>query len=117
MVGIIATLALALATLVQSSDMPTALLMTVILIEGTLGLIAMIGGMAKVYAVSVYLLESFKSAAVSKITSPWGKRYCKSCRPLKIMIGSGNYIDQKTPLTCIDAAISYCVDLLLIDSN
>lgn len=116
-VGVIIALSLTLASLVKSSDWPTFLLMAVVLLEGTLGLISMIGGMANVYLKSVQVIKKFRLTFGSRLDLQWQVRFQRSCKPLKIMIGWGNFIDQQTPLTCIDTSLSQCVDLLLIGKS
>ncbi|CAL8098139.1 unnamed protein product [Orchesella dallaii] len=42
------------------------------------------------------------------------RMFLKSCSPIQIKFGSSNYLEPKTPLRCLDAAVSITVNLLLL---
>ncbi|CAL8092351.1 unnamed protein product [Orchesella dallaii] len=77
-----------------------------------------IGAMANLYGESITTIKDLKkSAAQGKIgvrKRKWVERYLKSLTPLKVAVGSVNFIDELTPINLLDFCVNQIVSLLLL---
>lgn len=109
--------ALAMAVLVKSNDILTICL-TVVMLPNTVScLITILSAMASIYTKSKHVLEGKKrnqKLQISGISGTWELKFYKSCRPLRIIFGLDNFIDELTPLHCLEESTILCVNLLLL---
>lgn len=82
-----------------------------------------IGGQAGVWKDSNMLVEMVDKLSIKNLISgsssrqerKWRKIFWRSCRNLiKVKFGSSNFVEEKTPLNCLNCAISLTVQLLLL---
>lgn len=74
-------------------------------------IIVAIGGMAELRRSSKSILNYSSRHAFQ---DRWYKRFRKSCTPIKVTFGAANFIEDLTPLRCIDFAVQLSVELLLL---
>lgn len=88
-----------------------------ILGNGFLAVLCIQGQMAAVYMKSEELIENMKRKQnffETKKERMIQHKFYKSCMPLRIMMGSANYIDNLTPLNCLNHAMDLSVNILLL---
>lgn len=91
-------------------------LLLILMIDCILTMIVLLGGMALVNTTSSDRLLRFRKLFVrpSRIEGRVIKKICRSCDTVKIRFGSFNFVNNLTPLKCIDFANNLTVQLLLI---
>ncbi|CAL8068665.1 unnamed protein product [Orchesella dallaii] len=103
----------ALIRLYDSLLAPQILTYVTAVFEFFCGILFAYGLKACVYVASKQLLEDTKGLQ-GLHGHKWFRRYFRSWPVLKVYMGSVNFIDQVTPLTVLDFAISQLVSLLLL---
>lgn len=110
----------------STSTLVPMLLLTVTFLEAMQFIVIFVGGWAGIYAESKALLNSYgryiarshsyayKAGFTSKVKLKWMRRFVKSCQLIKIRFGSLNFIEELTPLTCLDFANNLTIQLLLL---
>ncbi|CAL8092345.1 unnamed protein product [Orchesella dallaii] len=77
-----------------------------------------IGAMAKLYGESTRVIQNLKKSMTQREISgrkrKWIQRYLKSLTPLRVAVGSVNFIDELTPITLLDFCVNQIVSLLLL---
>ncbi|CAL8092342.1 unnamed protein product [Orchesella dallaii] len=77
-----------------------------------------IGAMAKLYGESSMVIQNLKKSVTRRDMSgrkrKWIQRYLKSLTPLRVAVGSVNFIDELTPINLLDFCVSQIVSLLLL---
>lgn len=92
----------------------------VVINDATGGLLLLIGGMVAAYAESKQKLKCVKqleSTYKTRICRRWSRRYWASCPILKTKFGDNNFLDEGTPLKCLDFAFNLTVQFLLVATN
>ncbi|CAL8132758.1 unnamed protein product [Orchesella dallaii] len=83
-----------------------------------LTILIQIGAMAKLYRESDKTIKELKrNLAKGKMIGMkcnWIRRYLKSLTPLKVAVGSVNFIDELSPITLLDFCVNQIVSLLLL---
>lgn len=73
------------------------------------------GTFGKIFNDSYKLLKAFSAVKVSmKEQNKFYRKSVKSLQPLKVMLGSVNFVDQLTPIALIDFFLGILVNLLLL---
>lgn len=87
-----------------------------------IALLFLIGGQAGVWSDSRKMFEMLDRLNVSRDEllgrweRKWQQRFWKSCRNLiKVKFGINNFVEEKTPLNCLNCAVSLTVQLLLLE--
>lgn len=111
-------LSLAVSMLVISSieDWTSLATLTLIVVDCTLEILIILGGMSTVYITSRRALVT-KPKLYSCSDARWLRRFLRSCQPLKIRIGSVNFVDELTPLNCFHVSITLGVNIILLERN
>ncbi|CAL8092348.1 unnamed protein product [Orchesella dallaii] len=77
-----------------------------------------IGAMAKLYGESTRVIQNLKKSVtqgeVSGKKQKWIERYLKSLTPLRVAVGSVNFIDELTPINLLNFCVNQIVSLLLL---
>ncbi len=111
--------AFALVTFVKSpnADIMYLATLTIIIIDGFLAILITLGQMAilhsKSHEVIKYMLckhgsQSTRNSRRSELT------FYKSCLPLRVKMGTGNFIESLTPLNCLGHSLNLSVNVLLL---
>lgn len=103
----------------QADADPVLLCLSIVVIpNGTLAMIALLGGMARLYSESekcrngfIHRLQSY--AWSFKERKQW-KTFGKSCSLIKVKFGKINFIERLTPLNCINSTSDLTMQLLLV---
>ncbi len=111
--------AFALPTIVRSSNLELIFLLFLIVavIDCYLIIVVMLGQMASLYVKSGRVFHDIKWKTNSNVavqTKKWEIRFYRSCAPLKILLGSGHFLDAFTPLGCLMYSMDLCVNALLL---
>ncbi|CAL8121578.1 unnamed protein product [Orchesella dallaii] len=86
-------------------------------------IIIMGGGMIAVYSTSKTLFELIKRKqsctgrflnATQRLEKRWLTKFCRSCTPLRVKLGESNFLEELTPLNCINTAVDLTVNMLLL---
>jgi len=81
-------------------------------------LLVMLSGMVGAYLKSIKVIQGLKQSlsksALNNRDRKWLKKFCKSCSPIKIRIGSNNFLEALTPLNCSNFAFNLSVQILLV---
>lgn len=111
-------LSLVVSMLVISSieDWTSLATLMLIAVDCTLEILIILGGMSTVYITSRTALET-KPKLCSSSDARWLRRFLSSCQPLKIRIGSVNFVDEFTPLNCLHFSITLGVNIILLERN
>lgn len=83
--------------------------------NAVLVLVYMYSSLAEVFTASQNVLE-IKLKTGNIHPSPWFRRYLKSCKIIKVFIGSTNYAEPSTPLTVKDFCIGQTISLMLLEN-
>ncbi|CAL8146090.1 unnamed protein product [Orchesella dallaii] len=94
----------------------------IISIDCFLFLLVCVGGMVGPYVESRKALETLKrqhpssgfARRGSRYSFRWLQRYVKSCFLIKVKMGKDNFLEELTPLNCVNLAISVTVNILLL---
>jgi len=90
---------------------------------GILALLVWLGCMVGIYVESKQLFRRLMNnsnigiSRGSRIDRKWTRKFCMSCMPIKIKIGSSNFIEQGTPLNCFNSAVGLTVNILMVSST
>ncbi|CAL8146970.1 unnamed protein product [Orchesella dallaii] len=87
-------------------------------VNGMFTLIVLLGGMVGVYMESKSVFQALRRNLSVCITEKYKRkflsRFYKSCRFIRINLGSINFVDTLTPLNCVNFAVNLAVQVLLI---
>lgn len=91
----------------------------VLLVECSLLLVVLLGGMAEIYQQSCASFNMFRKCMALKYKEnqkdvKWQTKFFRSCGYMKVKFGSINFIDNCTALVCMDFANNLSLQLLLI---
>lgn len=89
-------------------------------VDGITMLMILLGGMVSVCASSKIVLKQAKFLELSMVPKKnkmWVKRVWRSCDKLKIKFGDNNFLEELTPLRCLDFSVGLTVQLLLLSTN
>lgn len=94
---------------------------TVLLVNCALAIIVCIGGMANIRVESVKILQEIRNHEIFFVCRghargmefKWLRSYHRSCAPIQIKFGT-NFVEAKTPVRCMEVAVSITVNLLLL---
>ncbi len=124
MLGVTLTLALNLSLLIgmikgyyKESNLFMISINLIITIDAAAALLVIIGGMVSVYAESKRKLDNVKrlgSNFTSRFCRRWLRRYWRSCTILKTKFGDNNFLEESTPLTCLNLSFDVAVQFLLL---
>lgn len=85
------------------------------------GILFVIGGHAGIWSDSQAMFENLdclngdRFMVLSRFERRWQQRFWKSCRNLvKIKFGVHNYVEEQTPMNCLNCSASLAVQLLLL---
>ncbi len=115
--------AFALSTLIGSNtiDLRMKATLFIVTVDCFMGLLIIVGQMGMVNQKSSSLIETMKNShkhlEMSVGDRKWEHRFYRSCSALKILIGSTNFVDELTPLNCLNFSIDCTVNLLLLSGN
>ncbi len=74
-----------------------------------------LGGMMRTYSMSKEVLANLKRLSFeSRRERVWCRKFLKSCDKLKIAFGDCNFLDELTPLRCLDVSVNLSVLILLL---
>lgn len=98
------------------------LMATVILGDSVPILVILVGGLARVWVISSQVLKNVRRHTLIRstkcITSGKPKlKFLNSCSCIRVGFGDLNFVDQTTPLNCVDFANNLTVQLLLLRSK
>lgn len=88
--------------------------------DGVTMLMILLGGMVSVCASSKRVLQEAKGSTkncVSRKNQLLVKKLWRSCDKIKIKFGDSNFLEELTPLRCLDFSASMTVQLLLLSLN
>ncbi len=119
MAASIFVLAFTLSTLVKNSGLDIMFIFTIFIIVTDCVLVTLVvfGQMATVYIKSKNALHVITCKKTLWLPVNLQKTECKfykSCKPLKIMIGSVNLVDSLTPLNILQHSITITANILLL---
>lgn len=93
-------------------------------IDTLLLVIVTFGGMSAVYRESKHIIKRKAKwhihscfdtpSAYSRMDLKWQEKFHKSCPLVKVKFGGNNFIEELTPLNCINMAVGMTVQLLLL---
>ncbi|CAL8068156.1 unnamed protein product [Orchesella dallaii] len=82
------------------------------------------GGMISIYTQTKKIVDNLKrrqpSSSDLKVTrekrleDKWYKRFAGSCLPIRIKLGGSNYLEELTSLRCMECAVDWTIQLLLL---
>ncbi|CAL8146081.1 unnamed protein product [Orchesella dallaii] len=93
-----------------------------IFMDGVMFLLVCVGGMVAPNVISKQVLEALTRRCAQNGIGRLGGRYCykwlqlyiKSCWTIKVKIGKDNFLEELTPLICVNLAITLAVNMLLL---
>ncbi len=94
--------------------------LVILTVDGILCYLVYLGGLVLVYTDCKRRLEFAKRlewGCGSNADRRWVKRFWKSCDVLKTRFGEDNYLEELTPLNCIDMVFNLAVQFLLLSRN
>jgi len=99
---------------------PELFLFSVSCIQTFLLIFVYFGFLARVYSYSNRTLGFLRDNVVPRMgkgggLQKWGRKYVYSLHPLKISLGSVNFVDQLTPINLFNFSLSQIVSLLLLE--
>lgn len=105
-----------------SVNMIPLMVFSVTAVDATLACVVCLGGMAGVFTESTQVMCKLKRHLCSlylqhskkREEARWQRRFLRSCTLIKIRFGGFNYVDQLTPVNCMNFANSLTVQLLLL---
>ncbi len=112
---------LAFSTLIGNlnSDFKFVATLLLLTIDCLMGMLIILGQMGMVYQKSNCLLRKMQcrhySQGISIRDQKWEHRFYKSCSPIKIFISSVNFVDQLTPLNCLQLSMTFTANILLLN--
>lgn len=88
-------------------------------VDAGVTMLVVLGGMVGAYLDSKRMLErirgmEFNDKRVKLVERRWMKRFLRSCTLIKIKFGGSNFIEELTPVKCLDFAVQMTVQLLLL---
>ncbi len=89
-------------------------------IEGTVALLVILAGMVAVYKESKMTLVGMKKLEYkiyARGCRIWLRKYRASCGKIKIMFGCCNFLEELTPLRCLDLALNLTLQFLLLSRS
>lgn len=83
-------------------------------------ILIVIGGMVSVFKESKLKLMNVKKVQFSfksHFCRGWSRRYWRSCSQLKTQFGANNFLEEGTPIKCLNFALDLTVQFLLLATN
>lgn len=85
-------------------------------------LLVLLGNLASVYVISKKCLQTQNKEMLCTFTGNMSKiraerKYLRSCQCIKVGFGDLNFVDQTTPLNCIDFTNNLTVQILLLQNK
>lgn len=111
------TLVVIVITPINSNNLQTLGMFTVLQLTSLFYIIFVVGRMAQIYNESrICLMEAKRQLLVTnnKLVQKQMQRFYKSCSTVVVKFGSVNFIDSFTPLRCLQFANSLTSNLLLL---
>ncbi|CAL8129001.1 unnamed protein product [Orchesella dallaii] len=109
----------ALLALGRNISLPELLMFLVISLDCVLANFVYFGIMANVYTYSNEALGKVRETVVLSATPgkmrKWSRRCLLTMKPIKVSVGSVNYIDQLTPIIFFDFCVGQTINLLLME--
>lgn len=114
--------AVALTTVVKSSNIDVIFMFTLFLIsvDCVMAIMVILGQMATMYTKSTLILHAMatrKTLWLPVNIQKWEQKFYKSCSPLKILIGGANFVDSVTPLNCLQVAVTLAASILMLEGK
>ncbi len=95
--------------------LPSYLLFLITTVNDGVVLVGMYSTLSNIFTTSQDILEKQLRLATGKTAmSPYFRRYHKSCKILKVYIGSSNFVEPLTPLVVEEFCIQQVISLLLL---
>lgn len=88
-----------------------------LVIDGTYILLVLLGGMVLTYSESNKTLERIRGLDVSNFNRKersWFRMYWKSCTIIRIKFGDNNFVEDRTPLNCLDCVLDLTMEILIV---
>ncbi len=85
--------------------------------DGVAAILLILGGMVEVHKNCKYFLAKvkyLKYLGTSRGARIWARRFWRSCEKLKIKFGDFNFVEELTPLRCLDFTANLTVHMLLL---
>lgn len=103
------------------ANMPTIILFSYVAGICAIAIVFILGGLAGVWSDSKTLFENLDRLNVGRHRSlfqkdqKWQQKFWRSCRNLiKVKCGMNNFIEEQTPLNCLNWVVALTVQLLLV---
>lgn len=87
---------------------------------GLLCMLALLGGLVSVFKESREVLSSSKLLETRyecRKDRKWARRYWKSCSVFKMKFGDNNFLEDLTPLKCLDFSFDLTIQFWLLSAN
>lgn len=100
-----------------SGNLPALLLMFSLFIDSALFFLFSLGTSSAVHQESKLSLEKMKCElpdVTKKRQREFARRFLGSCDVIKIKFGGNNFIEELTPLKCLDHGVDIAVQILLL---
>lgn len=100
----------------QDVDTQFMILLSVVFLDYMLIIVYLMGQISFVHAISITALQKLQNCLMSGSRGNWRwrKRFLRSCNPLKIEVSSGKFVDQLSPLVCLDFSLDITINLVLL---
>lgn len=113
-----AAITIAAAAKSESENVWHIAIMLLLATDCTLCMLVLIGRMPVVHGESKLALLKVRANTSENVFRSrefkWERKFYRSCPPLKVMIGYNNFVEEKTPLTCLNITMNLTVNLLLL---
>lgn len=92
----------------------------ILLLDSFLVIMVAFGGMSKLYLDSKKILSEsrntihWKNLNLAKVNMKLVQKRARSCQTIKITFGQNNFVEELTPLNCLNASVGLAVQLLLL---
>lgn len=89
-------------------------------VDGISVLLLVLGQMVLLHTQSKQVLADIgklSSSYRNRIDRIWIRRFLKSCKTIRIRFGKANFLEEQTPLRCIDASMNLTVQIMLLTRN
>lgn len=94
------------------------LILAVTAVDCLLLLVALTSGMVKVFAESANLHINVERLYLGNVLlkrdKKWMEKFWNSCDKIKIKFGDNNYLEEVTPLKCLDCSLQFTMQVLLL---
>lgn len=110
-------LAFLVQTPASSENLLVLLTLTLTCVDCVLFILLCLGTLAIVYKESRVTCEKIRLDLASIVDwneRKWTQKFLKSCSVLKMKLGGSNFVEELTPLNCLDNALQIAVQILLL---